>query len=296
MDPRGASAAAALDGALTTQGGSACPACGAAARPRIDLGDFRLFACAGCGCWSSDALVRGAQTSFEPEAYFANADADRARWADLLRRARVDGAPPARVLDVGCGAGDFLRFLARTAPASERFGLEPDPRRAGAARVADPHARVAVGAVPAALAELPGSFDLIALWDVFEHLADPGGALCALAERLSPGGVVFVQTIHERSLIPSVGRALYAASSGRWRGPARRTHEPHHLVFYSREGLRRLADRAGLRVRAQWFDRLARSRMDGSRALAALTAVALAAEVALGGGLFVNVLLERAPR
>ena len=89
MDPLAADTRAARE-ALTTHGGTACPACGTAALPRIDLGDFRLFACAGCGCWSSDALVRGARTSFEPDAYFANAGADRGRWVDLLRRANLD--------------------------------------------------------------------------------------------------------------------------------------------------------------------------------------------------------------
>jgi SAM-dependent methyltransferase len=276
---------------LTTQGGTLCPACAAEAQPRIELGDFTLFACAGCGCWSSDALVRGARTSFEPAAYFANAAADRERWADLLRRAARTG----RVLDVGCGTGEFLRFVAGAAPSSARFGIEPDAGRAAAARAADPGAEIVAGPLPDALASVPGDLDLVTLWDVFEHLPDPAGALAALAGRLAPGGVLFVQTIHEESLAPSVGRALYAVSGGRWRGPARRTHEPHHLVFFSVPSLERIADRAGLRIRARWFDRLARSRMDGGRALAAATAAALAVETALGNGLFVNLLLERAP-
>jgi hypothetical protein len=96
--------------------------------------------------------------------------------------------------------------------------------------------------------------------------------------------------------VPALGRALHVASRGRIRGPARRTHEPHHLVFFSRRGLEALADAAGLRIRALWFDRLAMARMDGSRAVAAATAALLAIENALGNGLFVNVLLERRPR
>lgn len=291
---RSRASAAGRDETLTTLGGSACPVCRAAARPRIDLGDFRLFHCARCGCWSSDALARGARTSFEPHAYFANADADRARWDDLLRRVQPDGSPPVRALDVGCGRGDFLRFVGGRAPSAERFGIELDPARAQDARSADPSARIAVGPVATALAELPGRFDLITLWDAFEHLADPAFDLCALSARLAPGGALFVQTIHEDSVVPRLGRALYAASAGRWRGPARRTHEAHHLVFFSRSGLHRLADQAGLAIRELWFDRLASQRMDGGRALVAATAALLAVENALGNGLFVNVLLERA--
>ncbi|HVH05152.1 MAG TPA: class I SAM-dependent methyltransferase [Myxococcota bacterium] len=285
-----------MSAALTTQGGAACPACGARARARIELDDFRLFGCDACGCWSSDAAARGARTSFEPDAYFANADADLGRWEDLLRRTAAEGAAPRRLLDVGCGRGAFLRFTARREPGSVRAGIEPDAERARDARDADPAATIAVGTVAAALGGLPGPFDLITLWDVFEHLEDPGAALAALGGRLAPGGLLFVQTIHENSVVPRLARALHAATAGRWSGPARRTHEPHHLVFFSRRGLRTLADRAGLRIRAQWFDRLARTRMDGHPALTAATAALLAAEVALGGGLFVNLLLERAPR
>jgi len=278
---------------LTTEGGDACPVCRAVAAPRIDLGDYRLYACAGCGCWSSDAHARGARTSFSPDAYFANAAADRARWDDLLARVRVGAASQARVLDVGCGRGDFLRHVAAVAPATRRAGLEPDAARARAAQSGDPNARIAVGTVADAVPALDGAFDLITLWDVFEHVVDPAATLRALADRLAPGGSLFVQTIHEDSLVPRLGRALYVASSGLVRGPARRTHEAHHLVFFSRPGLRRLAGDAGLAIRAEWFDRLARDRMDGSALVTTATAALLAVENRLGNGLFVNLLLER---
>ena len=281
---------------LTTQGGDACPVCGAPAEPRVDLGDYRLFRCPRCKSWSSDALERGARTSFDPDAYFENADADRARWEDLLRRANAGRTEVARILDVGCGRGDFLRFVSRSAASTLRCGIEVDPIRAAAARSADPAATIATGPASTALAELPGDFDLITLWDVFEHLTDPRAVLHALAARLAPGGRVFLQTIHEQSIVPTLGRVLYAASAGRIRGPVRRTHEPHHLVFFSRRGLESLADEAGLRIRELWFDRLAMARMDGSRVVTAATAALLALENALGNGLFVNLLLESKPR
>ena len=281
--------------ALTTQGGPCCPVCGALARAAIDLRDYRLFECAACGSWSSDALARGATTSFDPDDYFAHADDDRARWDDLVRRTGLDGAAAPRVLDVGCGRGNFLRWLRARHPRAERLGIELDPERSAEARSLDADARVTTGDAETALATLPGSFDLVTLWDVFEHLAEPQAVLRALSARLAPSGLVFLQTIHEHSLVPTLGRVLYAASGGRITGPARRTHEAHHLVFFSRAGLQTLADGAGLRIRSLWFDRLARARMDGPRVLTAATAAALALENALGNGLFVNLLLERAP-
>jgi 2-polyprenyl-3-methyl-5-hydroxy-6-metoxy-1,4-benzoquinol methylase len=280
--------------ALTTRGGDLCPVCGTQTRARIDLGDYRLHACGGCGSWSSDALARGARTSFEPEAYFSNAAADHARWSELLARVSRGGAPPGSILDVGCGRGDFLRFAAERLPQARRAGIELDSARAAEARAADPAAQIETGDAATALRGIPGNFTLVTLWDVFEHLEDPGAVLRDLAERLAPGGALFVQTIHEHSIVPALGRWAYAWSAGRVRGPARRTHEAHHLVFFSRRGLEGLARAAGLRVRDLWFDRLARARMDGPALVTAATAALLAVENALGNGLFVNLVLERA--
>src|ERR1700752_2482210 len=79
---------------LVTRGGDACPVCGAHAPRAVDLGDYALHRCGGCGAWSSDALARGAATSFAPERYFENAAQDRVRWQALLPRLAPSGGPP----------------------------------------------------------------------------------------------------------------------------------------------------------------------------------------------------------
>jgi 2-polyprenyl-3-methyl-5-hydroxy-6-metoxy-1,4-benzoquinol methylase len=276
-----------------TEGGEACPVCGSHAPRAIDLVEYALHRCGGCGAWSSDAALRGAVTSFEPERYFENAALDRDRWRALLSHPARGDASPASALDVGCGTGEYLAFLAAELPACRRAAIELDAARAAAARARDPSADIRVGDALASLASLPGRFDLITLWDVFEHVPAPSALLAALADRLAPGGCICLQTIHEHSLAPALGRWSYRLSGGRLRALARRTHEPHHLVFFTRRSLEWSARAARLRVRALWFDRLARGRMDGPALLTALTALALRAENALGGGLFVNLLLAR---
>lgn len=280
-------------GRLTTEGGSTCPVCGAQAVARIDLSDFRLLRCPRCGCWSSDALARGATTSFEPESYFENAELDRDKWDALFDRIGTRREIRS-VLDVGCGTGAYLRYLRQTLPPMRRVGIELDPERAATALAGDPQASIHEGDALEALGEIDGEFDLITLWDVFEHVPAPARLLRALGERLSAGGLLYLQTIHERSCIPTLGRLSYQLSGGRVVFAARRTHEPHHLVFFTRRGLERAADAADLRIRELWFDRLHRGRMDGAALLTTLTSVLLRAENALGGGLFVNLLLERA--
>ncbi|MFN8641684.1 MAG: class I SAM-dependent methyltransferase [Candidatus Binatia bacterium] len=279
---------------LTTEGGRLCPVCREPARRAIDVDDYALFACPACGCWSSDALVRGAATSFVPAQYFGNAALDRPKWDDLRRR--IGPRPLAGALDVGCGTGHFLAYLHAQYPAARLVGIELDPERAARARALVPAAAVHVGDAAGVLDRLDARFDLITLWDVFEHLPDPVAVLQALASRLAPDGRLFVQTIHERSLVPAAGRWLYRLSGGRLRYPARRTHEAHHVVFFTRAGLARAAAAAGLAIERLWFDRLARQRMDGGALLTTATALLLSAENAFGNGLFVNVVLTPAPR
>jgi len=142
------------------------------------------------------------------------------------------------------------------------------------------------------VARLAGPFDLVTLWDVFEHLPDPVSLLRELRRSLAASGAIYLQTIHERSLLPALGRASYRASGGRLTRAVRRTHEAHHLVFFTRAGLAVAAERAGLRIRELWFGRLARRRMDGPPLVTAAAAALLAVENALGNGLFVNLILE----
>jgi len=277
---------------LTTRGGRVCPVCYETAEPRIELGDFDLHRCRTCGCWSSDALARGAENSFVPESYFENADVDRGKWEDLRERLPARGESLDSILDVGCGNGTYLEYARQAFPAARREGIELDAGRAAEARQRDPSARIQTADALAGLAEASGPFDLVTLWDVFEHVPDPAALLRGLARTLAPGGAIFVQTIHEHSLVPTLGRWAYRVSGGRLRFPARRTHEPHHLVFFTRRGLRRLAQDAGLSIRELWFDRLDRDRMDGGSWLTAATSAALRMENTLGGGLFVNLILE----
>jgi 2-polyprenyl-3-methyl-5-hydroxy-6-metoxy-1,4-benzoquinol methylase len=279
---------------LVTLGGELCPVCAGRAPAEIEVGSFTLHRCPGCGAWSSDALARGAATSFTPAHYFEHAELDRERWVRLLVRLAANGARLRSALDVGCGTGEFLAFLAARDPQLAREGIELDAQRAERARARDPGARIHTGDAIACLERVRGPCDLITLWDVFEHVPAPVALLAALAARLAPGGSIYLQTIHEHSLLPWIGRASYRLSGGRLRAPVRRTHEAHHLVFFTRASLERAAREAGLRIRELTFDRLARGRMDGPGWLTALSAAVLRLENALGGGLFVNLLLERA--
>jgi 2-polyprenyl-3-methyl-5-hydroxy-6-metoxy-1,4-benzoquinol methylase len=279
---------------LSTEGGRACPVCGKTVSARIDLFDYQLFECAHCNCWSSDALARDARTSFVPENYFSHADSDRDKWEKLSRQLAWPVDRPLLALDVGCGTGAYLEYLREQLGRNALLeGIELDPERAAQSRGRDLDLRIHEGDALATLARLDRPFDQITLWDVFEHVTAPLDLLEGLAQVLAPGGVIYLQTINERSILPTLGRAAYRLSGRRIRYPARRTHEAHHLVFFVREGIEYMAREAGLQVREVWFDRLARSRMEGGELVRTAASLLLAFENALGNGLFINVILEK---
>src|SRR5437763_7260054 len=97
----------------------------------------------------------------------------RAREAILLRRiARLlRGRGPARILDVGCGAGLFFDALAQFGHVE---GIEAD--RAAIADAGRWRPRIRTGELDASYAS-DAPLDLILLLDVLEHVSDPESLL-----------------------------------------------------------------------------------------------------------------------
>ncbi len=149
------------------------------------------------------------------------------------RLARLRGAPGARLLDVGAAYG-------YAASEAERAGF-----RVAAIEVSREAAACAAALLPgcvvrASADHLPfasGRFDVVTLWDVLEHLADPHGAVAELARCLRPGGRLALTT-------GDVGSLAARLSGARWHLYT----IPEHLFFHSRESLHRLLAAHGLRV------------------------------------------------
>jgi SAM-dependent methyltransferase len=105
----------------------------------------------------------------------------------IIRRIIAQKGRPGGVLDVGCGAGDFLLTL----PAElTKYGVEPSVAAAAAAR------KRGVSVPAQTLAELApqAEFDVITMIDVIEHVADPGELLDQVLPHLAPGGSLIIAT------------------------------------------------------------------------------------------------------
>lgn len=149
------------------------------------------------------------------------------------------GHLPDGYLDVGCGDGRYLGILqSMGVPRARLFGLELDERAVARARAAGYHAwQVRAEHAGDLIAE--GSLDMISLFHVIEHVADPVAVIDSLVHLLRPGGVIVVETPNVDSLDASLFRDRF------WGG----YHFPRHWHLFSERTLRSMLERAGLQVR-----------------------------------------------
>ncbi len=137
------------------------------------------------------------------------------------------------LLDVGCGGGAQLVQLRSLG--WRVMGVDPDARAVEMAR-RDRGLDVRQGTLEEQ--RFPsGQFDAVVLSHTIEHVHDPEGLLRECGRVLKPGGRLVVVTPN----VESLGHRRLGAA---WIG----LQPPRHLYLFSCRTLRRLAERAGLRV------------------------------------------------
>jgi len=204
-------------------------------------GQFTLVRCTACGLiYQSPRVAPDAIGQLYPPGYepFQSSVADEGyiprdivRTAAFVHQLRPVGG---RLLDVGCGAGDFLVAMQRLFPTWQLQGVEPN--QAAAARAAGRGLDV----LPGSLEDLPGGVpqpDVVTLWNVLEHLADPLAFLHEIERRLAPGGAL--------CLAVPVNDSWEARIFGRyWVG----WELPRHLYAFDQRSIKRLLDAAGFTI------------------------------------------------
>lgn len=241
--------------------GFVCPICkGSACTPALRTKDFHLtgepFAlvdCASCGMRSTfphpspSELGRYYQTS-----HYISHDASgkgplqrlyrvARRLALSRKKALVDKlAPSSTLLDVGCGSGEFLAYMAHCGHRAE--GVEPSP-------TARAKAQAASGCtVTASLDLVEGAerFAVATMWHVLEHFDDPGQCLKRLYALMKPEGYLLI-AVPDRE---SWDARHYGPHWAAW-------DTPRHLWHFRRKDLRRLLELHGFEVRStkpMWLD------------------------------------------
>ena len=208
---------------------------------RWHLGQFALVDCPQCGqAFMSPRLnhdgrlaLYGAAEYFDAGVYRNDGAKGLQRtWAegrlDLIDHA-VDGSPRESLFEVGCAYGMFLQ--AAQARGYRVAGLEFSPVAAGVASQ-----RLGCTIHVGEVVDLAVSnHDVVAFWDVIEHVPDPKAFLEAAVRLIRPGGIVALSCPRFDSLSARLLRTRW------W------TLKPHkHIWHFTRADLRRLLTDVGL--------------------------------------------------
>lgn len=198
----------------------------------------QIVECRQCGhvyanpCWPADDIL-GAYTAVEDNTYIEERLGRELTFGKHLQAMEKYTGPANNraLLDVGAYIGVFVEVA--TAAGWRACGVEPS---AWGAQIAQQRGlQVLHGTLDAP--ELQGQhFDVITMWDVIEHLANPNAEVAKAFQRLKPGGWLVVHTMDIDSLI---ARLLGA----RWPWLM-----DMHIQYFSQKTLAQLLENNGFQV------------------------------------------------
>jgi SAM-dependent methyltransferase len=190
----------------------------------LEPGSFFLLArCSRCGVVFYSGWSEGFQKELY-EYYRERADLPRDKLYDRINDTRYNGilndfsrrVSAKRLLDVGCGQGQFVDAALRRG--WDALGIDLSPEAVALCKQAG---------VPALHGDIhmpmlcPGTFDVITLFEVIEHIWEPHGFLNRCAKLLKPGGILYITTPNFNSL------------DRRVLGSGWRVIHPEHLIYFT---------------------------------------------------------------
>lgn len=149
----------------------------------------------------------------------------------LARNAKDIPPPGAKILDIGTAGGAFLDAAKQFG--YDAYGMEPsaDLVMRGKAR----GLQIEQGTIESHNFE-QGSFDMVCLWDVIEHLPDPKSALIEIKKLIKPNGILLIN-------YPDIGttQAKLAGKRFWWILSV-------HLHHFTRKSIEDICQRTGFEV------------------------------------------------
>lgn len=194
----------------------------------------QYWRCHGCGL-----VFAHPQPNITYESYPINPVDDLEMESRFLNyRMRVERCPAAfadknaRILDVGAYTGVFLKFLESQGFTNVR-GIETS-----SSAVAYGKRRFGVDLVCSELEsyETDEPYDVVTMFNVFEHVADPRASLGKVRKLLKPGGFLILE-------LPNIHHSLCRWSAGQWHH-----FEIWHNWFFDYSSIKALLDSEGFSI------------------------------------------------
>ncbi len=205
---------------------------------------FDIFRCDDCGLvFVSDVVVNQAyyskyyaQNYYYPSGSFSTTAVGllskislKIKEKQILKYTKLDKSRKVRILDIGCGCGDFLVNLSHNR--FEKFGIEINPDGFNACK------NKSIKVYNQEIQDVDfedNSFDVVTLWHVLEHFKDPVLVLKQVKRILSKNGVLIIATPNTDSLGFKFGNKFWF-----------HLDSPRHLMLYNRKSITALLKQVG---------------------------------------------------
>ena len=217
---------------------------------------FEIFQCNDCRLRFTQDPPDAASISryYKSQEYISHTDTSKGLINKLYRSVRKNalkqkrrlveretGIKQGRILEVGSGTGSFAAEMKNAG--WQVTGLEPD---ADARRVAEEVNAIKLLQADELFKLSPGSYDVIALWHVLEHVHELSAYLKQFKALLKENGKLIVAVPNYPSLDATVYKQYWAGYD-----------VPRHLYHFSPQSIQKLMVKEGLKVigiKPMWYD------------------------------------------
>jgi len=218
-----------------------CPACNGSTNSVVEsCNGYELLACRGCGLSFSNPMTAGAESFYRTHITYRPVNAVTLRMSTDAVKNRANRKlfalvpPNGRMLDIGCGIGCLVRYGLDMG--LDAYGIDFNTVSIETGRTAlNLKGRLVAGDVLDLETHFSqaGTFDLITLFEVIEHVSDPVALIRAAFRQLKEGGLL----------------ALTCPNEDRWQPTGRIfvDYPPHHLTRWRPATLRRFMEAQGFR-------------------------------------------------
>ena len=199
----------------------------------VPVPDYRMLFCPACTLEFACPLEAGSAPFYDwvtkqPNYY------PEMRWEwGVLREILAADSRPRRLLEVGCGDGNFLNLLK---PLGHVSAIGLDTTKGSVEKCRAKHLEVYDRALDDYVrdsAATSNRFDVIVAFHCLEHLSDPKGIVRSMQELLAPGGSIFLSTPYSPM-----------SWEGAWFDPL--NHPPHHMTRWNEKSYKALGSHIGL--------------------------------------------------
>lgn len=198
----------------------------------------QIVQCKNCGYvyanprWSGDEILE-AYTAVTDDTYVQERAGRELTFQKHLRslEKRVGQANGRSLLDIGAYIGVFVETATRAG--WQACGVEPSE---WAATVAQRQGLQVIHGTQDAPQLTGKQFDVVTMWDVIEHVADPSGEIGKAYQLLEPGGWLVIHTMDIDSLMARLMR-------GRWPWLM-----DMHIHYFSQKTLQQMLEKNGFEV------------------------------------------------